>query len=280
LIEEGKAKDFFAFPVIGGIDAKTLMEAEDLYYLKKEEEKLFNEKQARLFSTANSLKRKQEKSKADMLLRIEEASSADENRIKGELLTANLYRLKKGMTVCELENWYSPIGEKIKIALDSTKTPGQNAQRYFKLYNKQKRAKEILLPRLEKVEEEAEYVETILFSIQKAETLADLVEIEAELIELSLLPKSNRPPVKKKAPVPFRVYERDGYTILVGRNNLQNDRLLKEASGEDIWLHAQKYHSSHVIIKTGGKNPSDEVIAYAGEICAYYSSGKNGEKSL
>ena len=184
------------------------------------------------------------------------------------------------MKEVELENWYSENCEKIKITLDSTMPPSKNAQRYFKTYNKHKRAKEILTPMLKNEEAEIDYTDSVAFAISRAETALDLKEIETELIDMGLLrdQKERAGGKKKEQPIPFREYEHNGMRIFAGRNNLQNDRLLRMASPDDIWLHTQKYHSSHVIIVTDGGQVCDETLLYAAEICAYYSDGKDGDK--
>ena len=113
-----------------------------------------------------------------------------------------------------------------------------------------------------------------------AESELDFKEIETELIDSGLLraPKARAGGKKKEQPLPFREYEHNGFKILLGRNNLQNDRLLKFASGEDIWLHTQKYHSSHAIIVVDGRQVCDETILFAAELCAYFSDGRDGDK--
>ena len=123
-------------------------------------------------------------------------------------------------------------------------------------------------------------MDSVLSSISIAEQTEDLKEIETELTELGLLraPKERAGVKKKETPVPFREYEHDGHKILIGRNNLQNDRLLKLASPDDIWLHVQKYHSSHVIIVKGTGQVRDETILYAAQLCAYYSEGRDSDK--
>ena len=128
-------------------------------------------------------------------------------------------------------------------------------------------------------ETELDYIESVFCAITNAESQTDLKEIETELVSLGLM----RAPVqkinaKKQAETPFRTFEKDGFTILLGRNNLQNDRLLKIANADDIWMHAQKYHSSHAIIKTDGKALPDSVLVFAAELCAYYSSGRDSGK--
>jgi len=281
LVEKGGVpSDFFAFPVAGGIPMPSLCKAEDEFFTRRENKKGFEDRKRKLENTAKGLKKKQTKKLQETLERLKDAEKAEEYRIKGELLTANLYQIEKGMTSVELDNWYSEDGGKIKISLDSTLSPSQNAQRYFKTYNKHKRAREILTPMLEKEQAEIEYTDSVLSAIAFAESMEDLKEIETEMTDMGLLraPKARAGAKKKEEPIPFREYEYMGYKIYAGRNNLQNDRLLRLADPDDIWLHTQKYHSSHVIIATRGGQVCDEVLLFAAELCAYYSDGRDGDK--
>lgn len=279
-MQNGGYADFFAFPVAGGVETPSLCKAEDEFYTARESKKGFEDKKRKLETTVRNLKKKQTKKLQETLERLKDAEKAEEYRIKGELLTANLYKLEKGMKEVELENWYSPDMEKVKIALDATMPPSKNAQRYFKTYNKYKRAKEILTPMLQKEESEIDYTDSVGAAIAAAETELDLKEIETELMEMGLLraPKERVGSKKKEQAIPFREYEHGGMKIYAGRNNIQNDRLLRAAAPEDIWLHTQKYHSSHVIIVTDGGQVRDETLLFAAEICAYYSDGKDGDK--
>ena len=278
--ENGTAKDFFAFKVAGGKEMPSLCKAEDEYYYSRESKKGFEDKKRKLESGARTLKKKASKRLQDVLERLREAEKAEENRIKGELLTANLYRMERGQKCIELETWYEPDGKTIKIALDSQLSPAKNAQKYFKIYNKQKRAKEVLTPMKEAEEKELDYADSVLALIAVSETDEDLKEIEKELIEAGLLkePKARAGGKKKEEISSFREYEYDGMKILLGRNNVQNDKLLRLASPEDIWLHAQKYHSAHAIIITEGRQVRDETLLRAAELCAYYSSGRDSDK--
>lgn len=278
--EGGEAADFFAFPVEGGAVMPSLCKAEDVFYTGRETKKGFADKKRKLENTARGLKKKQTKKLQDTLERLKDAEKADEQRIKGELLTANLYRVEKGMTSVELENWYDGNGGTLKIALDASLSPSKNAQKYFKAYNKHKRAREILTPMLQTEEREIEYTDSVISAIVAAEHADDLKEIETEMTAMGLLraPKERAGGKRKEAEIPFREYEHNGLKIYAGRNNLQNDRLLRFASPEDVWLHTQKYHSSHVIIVTNGGQVRDETLLYAAEICAYYSDGREGDK--
>ncbi len=278
--EGGTITDFFAFPVSGGVAMPSLYKAEDEFYTQREQVKGFYDKKRRLEGGVRTLLKKATKRLQDTAEKLREAEKAEENKIKGELLTANLYAVEKGMRSVTLVNWYDEEGASVQIPLDPLLSPSKNAQKYFKIYNKQKRAKEILLPMQKTDEAEKAYAESILSSIALAERIEDLREIETELTEVGALraPKATVKKQKKEVEIPFREYEHDGHKILVGRNNLQNERLLKRASGEDIWLHAQKYHSSHVIIQITGGQVRDETILYAAKLCAYYSEARGEER--
>ncbi len=279
-MKEGAICDFFAFKVENGVKMPSLCKAEDEFYTARESKKGFENKKRRLEGAANTLRKKAAKRIQDVSARLLESEKAEENRLKGELLTANLYKIERGAKFVELENWYDEKGGTIKIALDTTLSPSKNAQKYFKIYNKQKRAKEILTPMLAGEQADLSYAESILSAISTAESELDFKEIETELVEAGLLraPKARVGGKKKETPLPFREYEKNGFKILLGRNNLQNDRLLKLASGEDIWLHTQKYHSSHAIIVVEGRQVCDETLLFAAELCAYFSDGREGNK--
>ena len=230
-----------------------------------------------MLAALRALEKKQRKHLQETIEKLLEAQAAEENQKKGELLTANLYRIERGMAEVEVDDYYD--GGRMKIALDTTLPPAKNAQKYYKLYAKQKRAREILLPRKEETEEAIEYLDSVAFSLSRAETAEDLADVERELEPFSPSKKQSSKKGKKQEELSLpRTFIVDGFTVKAGKNNLQNDRLLREADGEDIWLHTQKYHSSHVLLFTRGKKPQDETIEKAAEICAYYSQGKDGDK--
>ena len=217
-----------------------------------------------------------------MLYRLKDCEGMDLLRIRGELLTANLYRLEKGMKEAELENWYAPEGGRVKIALDTQLSPSQNAQKYFKAYAKQKRTREALTPRKQKEEEEMEYTESLAASLSVAESAEDLKEIETELISLGLVkPQKEKVGGKKKeTAAPFREYECGGFKILSGRNNFQNDRLLKSCAPSDLWLHAQKYHSTHRHGRQAGKRRGASVRGGSMRLLLGRTGGRKGARRL
>ena len=272
----GEAKDFHV-RMPEGERYESVNEAADAYYSERETRRGFADKRRKLESLLAARRKKEEKKLAILLERERECGDMETNRVFGELLTANIYALRKGMEGCEVVNYYEEAAPAVRIPLDKALTPAQNAQKYFKKYNKQKRTIAAVEPQKREAEADLDYTQSMLAALARTESLIDLQEMEEELRDAGLLPPA--PKKKQAAPaVPFRAFRIGGFAVFAGRNNVQNDRLLREASPADIWLHTQKYHSSHVVIRTEGKRVPDEVIAAAAQICAWFSDGKQGDK--
>lgn len=276
LVKNGKIKDFFAKELPLTTPVSSLSEAQDLFYSQKETDKAFDTKKRKLLSTVRAHKKKEEKKLAILLDRLRECDDAEENRKYGELITANIYAIQKGAKTCSVMDYYDETCPMITIRLDETLSPSQNAQRYYKKYNKQKRTVSAVTPQKEETEQELDYMESLISSIERAEKLVDLTEIEEELYDLGLMKFQGKK--RKEVITPFRTYEMDGFKILSGRNNKQNDRLLKTIHTGDLWLHTQKYHSTHVAILTEGREVPENVLLTASQICAFYSDGNKGGK--
>ncbi len=271
VLRGGKPADFFARSEAGGIPFPTLSEAQTYFYTRKRADKRQDGLRRKLETALNGALKKQEKRLGQILEKRRECENAEENRIKGELITANLYRLEKGVKSCELENYYD--GNPLKISLDPMLSPAQNAQNYFKKYRKQKRTIEALDPQEKETRAEIDYAESLLAAVASSDSEEDLRSLEEELLAEGLL-KTQTVRTKKKTEIPFRTFESHGFRILAGRNNVQNDKLLKKGAPHDIWLHAQKYHSCHVLILTEGKAVPEETLLFAAGVCARYSDGK------
>ena len=207
---------------------------------------------------------------------LAECCERDVFRVTGDLINANIYRLEKGMTKCVLEDFYT--GEPREISLDARLTPAQNAQKYYNEYRKLDTAEKKLTELIEKGKQEQTYLESVLDSVQRSETDGELAEIRRELREQGYLRAQkgdDRPSKKLSEPLKFKSSE--GFEILVGRNNRQNDILtLKTAKAADIWLHTKDIAGSHVIIRTNGRTPSKQTITEAARLAAYHSKGKSG----
>ena len=211
------------------------------------------------------------------LLRTEDR---EQKRRSAELLTANLYRVKKGDRSVTVENYYAN-NEPCTIALDPLKTPQQNLTAMFKEYNKLKAARSHLTQLIADGEERLSYLNSVLDETERAETEADLAEIRRELLDLGYIKKQkNAKPEKCKKQGPLRFVSDDGFEILVGRNNTQNDELsCKLGRRSDIWLHTKSVHGSHVIISTYGENPPERTLLQAASLAVYYSQAREGGKT-
>jgi len=210
---------------------------------------------------------------------LKEAENADEYKIKGELLTAYIYMIQKGMESIEVQNFYDPNYENITIKLKDNLTPSENSQRYFKKYNKLKTAKKEITSQMDISKEEIDYLENILLNIDNCENLAELQDIKDELISLGYAKAPGKLKSKKElnklTTSPHEFISSDGFKILVGKNNKQNDHLtLRIADPDDIWMHTKNIPGSHVIIKCAGKEVSENTIYEGAMLAAYFSKGK------
>ena len=205
-----------------------------------------------------------------------ESENAQIYKIKGELITSYIYMIEKGMESVEVANFYDPEYKNIKISLNTNFTPSENAQKYFKKYNKLKTAKKEITSQMEITKEEIDYLENIMLSIENCENLAELMDIREELGKVGYLrSKNNSKKETKLTTKPHEFVSSNGFKILVGKNNKQNDHLtLKVASNEDIWMHTKNIPGSHVIIKTEGKEVPDETIFEGAMLAAFFSKSK------
>ncbi len=198
-------------------------------------------------------------------------------RVCGDLINANIYRLEKGMTVCTLDDFYT--GKRREIRLDARLTPSQNAQKYYAEYRKLDTAEKKLTELIKKGADDLVYLDSVLDCISRSGSEQELDEIRRELREQGFVRGGkDKPGDKKKKPSePMKFRSTDGFEILVGKNNRQNDLLtLKTAKATDIWLHTKDIAGSHVIIRTDGKTPSEQTIFEAAQLAAFHSKGRSG----
>lgn len=258
----------------------TMNEAVDSFYIKKAKSESMRQKSATLHKlVSNNIERCERKLQIQNET-LSRSSNREKHKIKGDLITANLYRIKKGDEVVELENFYSE-GEMIKITLKTDLTPSENAQRFYLRYTKEKTAEEETLKQRKINLEEIEYLKSVLESIEQAETVSEINQIKDELADEGYIRRRVSGKKISKSPKfePARFVSHDGFEIFAGKNNKQNDYVtLKLARSTDIWLHTKNIHGSHVIIKTeGGKEVPDRTLTEAAIIAAYFSKGKNSQ---
>lgn len=210
--------------------------------------------------------------------REELAQCADKENYKlyGDLISANMYRIQKGDSSLITENFYEESCPLTEIELDVRKTPSQNAQKYYLEYKKMAVAEEKLAVQIEKGEEELQYLDSVFDSLTRAVSENDIAQLRLELREQGYIKSGGSKTKPPKALPPIQYKSSDGFTILVGRNNHQNDQLsLKFAEKSDIWLHTQNITGSHVLILTDGVTPSDRTIEEAAVIASVNSRGRN-----
>lgn len=210
-------------------------------------------------------------------IELKESDNANIYKIKGELITAYIYMIEKGMDFVEVQNFYEEDCPLIKIDLNKNLTPSENAQKYFKRYNKLKHAKKEITTQIGLSLEEINYLENIILSIDNCDNLAELDDIKEELQKLGYMSGKVKSKKDKNnlTTKPNEFLSSDGFTILVGKNNKQNDFLtLKIAHNDDLWMHTKNIPGSHVIIKTEGKEIPESTIFEGAMLAAFFSKSK------
>ena len=285
--QSGKMLDYSAIPIsLYGELARseqyeTMSEALDSFYTKKAANEAMKQKSGDLLKFVNNnidRCRKKLQMQNETLMK---SAKRDKYKLYGDLVTANIYRIVQGMESIEVENYYSENCEKIFIPLQKDLTPSQNAQRYYKRYNKDKPAEAETQKQKELNLAEIEYLESVQTAILNVETVAEINQIRDELTEQRYLRNRDRLKKGKKpqVPTPMHFVSSDGYDIYVGKNNKQNDYVtLKIARSTDIWFHTKLIHGSHVIVKTtDAETVPDNTYLEAAALAAYYSKGRGGE---
>ena len=256
-------------------DSKTQMsslsELLDTFYKDKAERDRVNQQASELIRRVENELEKNRKKLVKQEEELLATENAEEFRQKGELLTTFLHQVPNDQDQVELDNYYT--GEKIIISLDKALTPNQNAQRYFKRYQKLKEAVKHLTSLIEETRATILYLESVETALAQA-SLTEIAEIREELIQTGFIRRRQREKIQKRQK-PEKYLATDGQTIiLVGRNNLQNDELtFKMAKKDELWFHAKDIPGSHVVI-TGNLQPSDEVKTDAAELAAYFSKAR------
>ena len=250
----------------------------DDFYEKREQAERVKQKGQDLVKTASNGAARLRRKIAAQEQELAESKNRDKWRVYGELITANLYRMERGMSRLTAQNYYDPDCADVDIPLDVRLSPQENAAKYFKKYTKAKTAEKYITTQLEKARVELTYLESVLQELTLAESEQDFNDIRAELTDGGYLrAKGRKQPQRPSKPREFR--STAGLRILVGRNNRQNDRLTtKDAEKWDIWLHTQRIHGSHVILCTGGAQPDEQSLLEAASLAAYFSQAQNSTK--
>ena len=280
LDDAGDPMEVFAFPYLSQPLERqkvcgTLSEALERYFGGRDAKDRINQKSAAM---VRLLKGQIERCEKKLALQEEELASAErmeEFRIMGELINANLWQLHKGMTAAELDNFYDEQGGKLTVPMDNQLTPQQNAQRYFKKYQKARSARKTAAEQKEKTLAELDFLESSLLDVGKCVGESELEEIREELVRAGYMKRNTNRRQQRALPQskPYRYLSSDGIEIHVGKNAAQNDRLTTGARPNETWLHAKDMPGSHVIIRQEGEIP-DQTLLEAARLAAWYSKGQ------
>ncbi len=278
--DKGNIIDLFPIkPSFGNIEKYESMSAltEDFYKTRDLTYRI-NQKTQDLKKLINQNIERCIKKKEIQLKTLKDIENRNELRLYGELITANIYSVKKGMTLVKLVNFYSENGEEIEIELDGDLTPAENAQKYFKAYNKAKRTYNAIQEQIISNNEELAYLEGVLTSVNNCITEQDIREIRQELRDEGYIKKvkAQKGKASKKRSSPMHFISSDGYDIYVGKNNVQNDELtLHFAKPRDMWFHTKTIPGSHVIVVNKGEAIPDSTLNEAAMLSAYFSKARN-----
>ncbi len=284
LYKNGSPFDFSYMPIAQYGSAVTTAEVGgfsellDLFYSKRGQEERIRQQSQDILKLLTNLSSRTARKLAARKSDLKKCADREKFRIYGELIKANIYTINRGDSVARVVNYYDENASMISIPLNVTLSPADNAQKYFKEYKKYCVAEKTLQDLIADGEAEAQYIDSVFDSLSRAETMADLAAIREEL---SLAGYIRRPAGYKKNKTqqskPYRFVSTEGFTILVGKNNLQNDELtLRTAAKSDMWFHTKNIHGSHVILILEGKEPTDNAILEAATLAAYYSKGREG----
>ncbi|MBQ3021734.1 MAG: NFACT family protein [Clostridia bacterium] len=282
--DEKKTVDFAPFEIkqyesaVKIKNKKTMNEAACEFYFARDLHSRMNDRSGAITKiVTNNIRRAQKK--LDILQgELKEAGDREKLKISGDLITANLYKIKKGDEKLITQNFYDADFSEIEIKLDNKLTPSQNATRYYTRYKKAKNTEIYAAKQMEITIKELEYLESVLYSVSNAQTPSHLAEIRGELVANGYIKSETNKKKKEKNLETSKPYEflYKGYTIYVGRNNIQNDILtLKMSRSRDLWLHAKNIAGSHTLVKYMGEEFPNDVIEVAASLAAFYSKGKN-----
>ena len=286
LYEEGKPRDFSFMPIsqygpsVSCREEESFSKLLDSFYSQRDRAEQQRRRSHQLFKTVRTIRDRIQRKLASQTEELRRTEDRDEVRKTAELVTANIYRIKKGDRTLECVDYYDPECPVIRIALDPLKTPQQNAAALFKEYNKLKAARAHLTGLIEEGERQLDYLNSVLELLSLSETEKDISDIRRELIATGYLRKQGGSKAdRSKGQAPWRFVTDDGFEVLAGRSNVQNDELTtKTGRRTDYWFHTQHLHGSHVILRCNGLEPTELSVAQAAVIAAYYSQGREGGK--
>ena len=281
LDDDGDPADIFAFPYLmfpleSQSAAPTVSAALERYFGSRDRQDRLNQKSASMVKLLKTHIERCEKKLAQQEEDLSNTAKLEEYRLMGELINANLWQLKKGQAEAQLQNFYDEEGGMITVPLDIQLTPVQNAQRYFRKYQKARTTREMAAGQHEATLQELNYLESMLLDVGKCVGESELEEIRQELVSTGYVKKTTNRRQQRALPKskPYHYRSTDGIDIFVGKNAAQNERLTGDARPNEMWLHAKDMPGSHVIVKAEGHIP-DSTLAQAATLAAWYSKGQH-----
>ena len=276
--EKGKPVDYSYMDItyLSGVSIThfaTLRELFDSYYAEKDRVERIRQRAHDLITLLQNAYSRTERKLAIQREALLSSAKGEEYKKMGDLITANLYKLRRGMDSFIADDYYTEGCPKLEIKLDVRLDPSKNAQKMYKLYGKAKTAKAVLTEQIAIWEKELVYLDSVRSFLDRAESEQDLIDIRDELYRAGYAAKMRGyKPQKKLKLRPMQYKTSGGYPLLVGRNNIQNDELtFRLAEKEDIWFHVKDLPGSHVILVTDGDEPSEKDYTEAAAAAAYYS---------
>lgn len=251
----------------------------DSFYTLRDRRDAMRQKSQAIRKTVSNLCARLRRKLAVQEKELEATYDRERLRQLGDILTANIGRIKKGQTIAQCEDFYNEEMPIIDIPISPLLSPQQNAAKFYKDYTRMKNAEKELTHQIALGSEELSYLESVQEELNRADTDAELDEIRQELQAGGYVRQDGgRAKMKQKKLSPMRFESTDGFPIYVGRNNRQNDELtFRLARKDDIWCHASKVHGSHVIVSCGGKTPPDNTLTQAAQLAAYYAETTGGQ---
>lgn len=283
--KDGMLKDFSFMPIkqYGNLmdtrEFPSACELLDNFYTERDSLSRMKQRAQDLYKLLTSTSERISRRLANQRQELAQTAERETIKLYGDLLSANLYRIEKGMGSVTVENFYDENCPEIEIKLDKRLTPSQNMQKYYGEYRKADTAEKILTGQIARGEEELAYIDSVFDALTRTTGEDDVNELRTELSEQGYIRSSKLKGKPPKSRPPLEFVSPEGFKILIGRNNKQNDMLTtKLAEKTDIWLHTKNITGSHVIIRSEGREIPDETIVYAARLAAFHSRAKNSSQ--
>lgn len=282
---DGGLKDFSFMPILqyGGLmttkEMSSACELLDFFYAERDSVSRMKQRSQDLYKLLQNVSERTARRLANQREELKVSAERDKLKLMGDLISANLYRVEKGMSSVAVENFYEDGCPEIKIKLDPMLTPSKNMQKYYSEYRKADTAEKILTEQIAKGEEELAYIDSVFDALTRTQSEDEVNELRQELSEQGYIRSSKLKGKPPKSRPPLEFTSPDGFTVLVGRNNKQNDQLTtKTADKTDIWLHTKDITGSHVIIRAEGKEVPDSTVMWAARVAAFHSRAKSSSQ--